>query len=76
MPNGDFIAGVITKGMKAIQAEQAKKPKPKAKTPPPGDIGDAVAPPVETKEVRQKKQKEQVLGKGNVSVKQFAQFLT
>ena len=76
LPNGDFIAGVITKGMKAIKAEQAKKPKPKAKTPPPSDTGDAVAPPVETKEVRQQKQKEKILGQGNVSVNQFAQFLT
>lgn len=76
LPNGDFIAGVITKGMKAIELEQAKKPAPKVKTPPPSDTGDAVAPPVESKEVRQKKAKEKILGSGNVSVNQFAQFLT
>jgi hypothetical protein len=76
LPNGDFIAGVITKGMKAIELEQAKKPAPKVKTPPPIDTGDAVAPPVESKEVRQKKAKEKILGSGNVSVNQFAQFLT
>jgi hypothetical protein len=76
LPNGDFIAGVITKGMKAIELEQAKKPAPKVKTPPPSDAGDAVAPPVESKEVRQKKAKEKILGSGNVSVNQFAQFLT
>ena len=35
LPNGDFIAGVITKGMKALEAEQTKKPNLKAKTPPP-----------------------------------------
>ena len=76
LPNGDFIAGVITKGMKAIKAEQAKKPKSKVKSPPPSDTGGAVAPPVETKQVRQQKQKEKILGTGNVSVSQFAQFLT
>jgi hypothetical protein len=76
LPNGDFVAGVMTKGMKALQAEQAKKPKAKVKTPPPIDTGDTVAPPVESKEVRQRKQKEKILGTGNVSVSQFAQFLT
>ncbi|BAQ84578.1 hypothetical protein [uncultured Mediterranean phage uvMED] len=76
LPNGDFIAGVITKGMMAIKAEQAKKPKAKVKTPPPIDTGDALAPPVESKEVRQKKAKEKILGSGNLSVSQFAQFLT
>ena len=76
LPNGDFIAGVITKGMKAIELEQAKKPSPKTKTPPPSDGGGAVAPPVESKEVRQKKAKQKILGSGNVSVEQFAQFLT
>ena len=60
----------------AIEAEQ--KPKPKAKKPksPPPDEGGAVAPPVESKEVRQKKAKEKALGTGNVSVRQFAEFLT
>jgi len=76
LPNGDFIAGVITKGMKAIELEQAKKPSPKTKTPPPSDAGGAVAPPVQSKEVRQKKAKQKILGSGNVSVEQFAQFLT
>ena len=76
LPNGDFIAGVITKGMKAIELEQAKKPSPKIKTPPPSDAGGAVAPPVQSKEVRQKKAKQKILGSGNVSVEQFAQFLT
>ena len=76
LPNGDFVAGVMTKGMKALKAEQAKKPKAKAKTPPPIDAGDAVAPPVESKEVRERKKKEKILGDGSVSVAQFAQFLT
>lgn len=77
LPNGDFLAATIVEGMKSIKGRQEKKPKAKAKTPPPSfDAGDAVAPPVENKTAREQKRKESILGKGNVTVDQFASFLT
>ena len=76
LPNGDFVAGVLCKGIEAIEAEQKTKPKAKKPQSPPPDEGGAVAPPVQSKDVRQKKAKEKALGKGNVSVRQFAEFLT
>lgn len=77
LPNGDFVAGVLVRGINALEAEQkAQKPKAKAKSPPPSEASGAVAPPVESNEVKQRKKKEAILGKGNVSVEQFAQFLT
>ena len=74
-PNGDFLAATLLAGIKSVQAKQKAKPVKKAKTPP-TDVSDSVAPPVETKEARQRKKKEAVLGKGNVSVDQFAAYLT
>ena len=77
LPNGDYIAAMLVEGVQSVKARQAKaKPKTKAKTPPVTDPADAVAPPQEKKEVRQKKKREAILGKGNVSVDQFAQYLT
>jgi len=77
LPNGDYIAAMLVEGVQSVKARQAKaKPKTKVKTPPVTDPADAVAPPQEKKEVRQKKKREAILGKGNVSVDQFAQYLT
>ena len=76
LPNGDFVAGVLCKGIEAIEAKQKTKPKAKKTQALPPDEGGAVAPPVQSKDVRQQKAKEKALGKGNVSVRQFAEFLT
>ena len=75
MPQGDFLAGLVHEGMKAVQARQQPKPKAKPKSTPPPNTTDDVAPPIETKQARQQKSKEAVLGTGNVSMDQFAQFL-
>jgi hypothetical protein len=78
IPNGDFVAATLVEGINSIKArqEKAKAPaKAKAKTPPPTDPADAVAPPVENKSVRSEKKRKAILGKGNVSVDQFAQYL-
>jgi hypothetical protein len=78
LPNGDFVAATIVEGINSIKARQEKsqaKPKAKTKTPPP-EPSDAVAPPVQNKQAREQKKKEAILGKGNVSVDQFASYLT
>jgi hypothetical protein len=75
LPNGDFVAATLLAGIQAVQAKQKTKPVKKTKTPPTG-VGDIVAPPVENKDARQRKKKEAILGRGNVSVDQFAQYLT
>jgi len=77
LPNGDFVAATLVEGINSIKARQAKAkptPKTKAKTPP-TNLVDAVAPPTENKSVRREKKKQAILGKGNVSVQQFAQYL-
>lgn len=79
LPNGDFVAATLVEGINSVKARQeaAKaKPKTKVKTPPPTDPADAVAPPAESKKVRSDKKKKAILGTGNVSVNQFAQYLT
>ena len=78
MPNGDFVAATMVEGIQSIKARQDKakaSPKKKAKTPPPTDPADAVAPPAESKKVRQDKKRKAALGTGNISVDQFAQYL-
>lgn len=78
LPNGDFVAATLVEGINSVKARQqaAKaKPKTKAKTPPLTDPADAVAPPAESKKVRSDKKRNAILGKGNVSVEQFAQYL-
>ena len=75
LPQGDFIAGLVHEGMKVVQARQKPKPKAKAKSTPPPNTTDDVAPPIESKQARQQKNKEAALGNGNVSMDQFAQFL-
>ena len=79
LPNGDYVAAMLVEGVQSVKARQSKAQKTtksKTKTPPVTDPADAVAPPQEKKEVRQKKKREAILGKGNVSVDQFAQYLT
>jgi len=77
LPNGDFVAATLVEGIQSIKARRSKpKPKAKTKTPPPTDPADAVAPPVESKQSRANKKKQNILGKGNVSVEQFASYLT
>ena len=79
LPNGDFVAATLVEGINSVKARQQAaqaKPKTKVKTPPPTDPADAVAPPAESKKVRSDKKKKAILGTGNVSVNQFAQYLT
>ena len=65
LPNAEFVAGVMTRGIQAIQADQAvakqapKKPV-KKKAPPPTDSGDA-SPPIENAQTVKRKQKEKIL---------------
>ena len=64
--------------MKQHKARQDKAktiPKKKAKTPPPTDPADAVAPPAESKEVRRDKKRKAILGTGRVDAGQLAQYL-
>lgn len=80
LPNGDFVAGVLTRGIRAIQEDQAaKKPAPKKtvkkKTPPPTDSGDA-SPPIENATTIKRKQKEKILDrKTPLSENDLAAFL-
>ena len=77
LPNGDFVAATIVEGINAVKARQAKsQAKPKTTKTPPPEPSDAVAPPVQTKQTREQKKKQAILGKGNVSVDQFASYLT
>lgn len=77
LPNGDFVAATIVEGINSIKARQVKnQAKPKTTKTPPPEPSDAVAPPVQSKNSREKNKKEAILGKGNVSVDQFASYLT
>jgi hypothetical protein len=80
LPNGDFVAGVLVKGIQAIQAEKSAKAKPakkvtKPKAPPPTDGGN-VSPPVENAATRKQKQKDSIKRKGTLSVNDLAAFLS
>ena len=78
LPNGDFVAATLVKGINAIKAEQAATAKPKAKkakSPPPTDVGDSAGPPPETKDSRQSKKVKQAIASGNISAEQFANLL-
>lgn len=78
LPNADFVVATLVEGINSVNARQESakaKLKTKAKTPPPTDPADAVAPPIESKKVRSDKKRKAILGKGNVSVEQFAQYL-
>ena len=79
LPNGDFIAATLVRGIEALKAEQsAKAPKKvvkKRKAPPPTDGGDA-SPPIENSTTRKQKEKAKILDrKGPLSVNDLAAFL-
>jgi len=79
LPNGDFIAATLVRGIEALKSEQsAKAPKKvvkKRKAPPPTDGGDA-SPPIENSATRKQKEKAKILDrKGPLSVNDLAAFL-
>jgi len=79
LPNGDFIAATLVRGIEALKSEQAAKSAKKAvkkrKAPPPTDGGD-VSPPIENSTTRKQKQKSKILDrKGPLSANDLAAFL-
>jgi len=79
LPNGDFIAATLVRGIEALKSEQAAKSAKKAvkkrKAPPPTDGGDA-SPPIENSTTRKQKQKTKILDrKGPLSANDLAAFL-
>jgi len=79
LPNGDFIAATLVRGIEALKSEQAAKSAKKAvkkrKAPPPTDGGDA-SPPIENSTTRKQKQKAKILDrKGPLSANDLAAFL-
>ena len=81
LPNGDFVAATLVRGIEALQAEKAAKTAPKKKavakpkTPPPTEGGNA-SPPVENASIRRQKQKEAIRRKGPLSANDLAAFLS
>jgi hypothetical protein len=81
LPNGDFVTGVLVKGIQSLQADKAAKTAPKKKavakpkTPPPTEGGNA-SPPVENASIRKQKQKEAIKRKGPLSASDLAAFLS
>ena len=78
LPNGDFIAATLVRGVEAIKADQAAKTaKPKAKRvakAPPTTMGDS-SPPVQTSATRKTANKQKILERKNLSVNDLAAFL-
>ena len=74
MPQGEFLFGLLAEGWNAIQskANALKKASPsKEKKPePPSPVGNNSAPPKQTK-----KDRNQLLGDGNINIKSFSNFL-
>ena len=79
LPNGDFIAATLVRGIEAIKSDQKAKTAPKKaikpKSPPPTDGGNA-SPPVENANSRKQKQKDQIKRQGNLSVTDLAALLS
>ena len=81
LPNGDFVAATLVRGIEALQLEKAAKTAPKKKavakpkTPPPTDGGNA-SPPIENANIRKQKQKEAIRRKGPLSANDLAAFLS
>jgi len=80
LPNGDFIAATLVRGIEAIKADQKastapKKKVVKPKAPPPTDGGN-VSPPVENAATRKQKQKESIKRKGPLSANDLAAYLS
>jgi len=79
LPNGDFIAATLVRGIEALKSDQtAKAPKKvvkKRKAPPPTDGGD-VSPPIENSTTRKQKEKAKILNRTNhLSANDLAAFL-
>ena len=78
LPNGDFIAATLVRGVEAIKQDQAAKTaKPKAKRvakAPPSSMGDS-SPPVQTSASRKTANKQKILERKNLSVNDLAAFL-
>ena len=78
LPNGDFVAATLVRGVEAIKQDQAaKSAKPKAKRvakAPPISMGDS-SPPVQTSATRQTANKQKILERKNLSVNDLAAFL-
>lgn len=78
LPNGDFVAATLVRGVEAIKSDQAAKTaKPKAKKvakAPPTTMGDS-SPPVQTSASRQTANKQKILERKNLSVNDLAAFL-
>ena len=78
LPNGDFIAATLVRGVEAIKADQvAKTAKPKAKKvakAPPTTMGDS-SPPVQTSASRQTANKQKILERKQLSENDLAAFL-
>ena len=80
LPNGDFVAATLVRGIEAIKSDQKAKTAPKKKaikpkSPPPTDGGNA-SPPVENANIRKQKQKEAIKRKGPLSANDLAAFLS
>jgi len=80
LPNGDFVGGIMAKGIERVREEQAaaqgkaKKKSARGK-PPPSQEGDA-APPAKSKKARSRDRKNKALGAGVISEGQLAAYLT
>lgn len=79
LPNADFVAATLARGVEAIQAENAKASKApakkrKAKAPPPSQIGDS-SPPVQTAATRATVEKAKILERKRLSESDLAAFL-
>ena len=77
LPNGDFVAATLVRGVEAIKADQAaKSAKPKAKKvakAPPSSMGDS-SPPVQTSATRKTANKQKILERKNLSENDLAAF--
>ena len=75
LPNGDFVAATLVRGVEAIKADQAaKSAKPKAKKvakAPPSSMGDS-SPPVQTSATRKTANKQKILERKNLSENDLA----
>ena len=79
LPNADFVAATLARGVEAIKADHAKAGKPpakkrKAKAPPPSEIGDS-SPPVQTAATRSTVEKAKILERKTLSENDLAAFL-
>jgi len=78
LPNGDFVAATLVRGVEAIKADQAAKTaKPKAKKvakAPPTTMGDS-SPPVQTSATRKTAKKQKILERKQHSENDLAAFL-